>query len=168
MQVKFTVLGEPQGKGRPRFARQGNFVRTRTPEQTVIYENLIKTEYRSQCGDKMFPEKEPISITVYAFFEIPKSVSKKKAAAMLSGEIRPTKKPDYDNIGKVVSDSLNKIAFYDDAQVVDGLVRKFHSETPGILVVIQSVDYNENLAEKVLNLWSKEKGKHYQPGCGGR
>lgn len=168
MQVKFTVLGEPQGKGRPRFARIGNHVQTRTPEQTVLYENLIKTEYRRQCGDFMFPEKKPISITVYAFFEIPKSVSKKKAAAMLSGEIRPTKKPDYDNIGKVVSDSLNKVAFYDDAQVVDGLVRKFYSETPGILVVIQSVEYNKNLVEKVISLWKKTKAKLYQFGSGGR
>lgn len=168
MQVKFTVLGEPQGKGRPKFARHGNFVTTRTPDKTVLYENLIKTEYRRQCGDTMFPEKEPISITVYAFFEIPKSVSKKKAAAMLSGEIRPTKKPDYDNIGKVVSDSLNKVAYHDDAQVVDGLVRKFYSETPGILVVLQSVEYNNSLVEKVRALWHKAKNKIYQSACGGR
>lgn len=38
------------------------------------------------------------------------SDNRKKRAAKLSGAIRPTKKPDCDNIGKIVADSLNGIA----------------------------------------------------------
>ena len=42
--VVFTVPGEPQGKGRPRFARPkgSNFTMAYTPEKTVSYENRVK------------------------------------------------------------------------------------------------------------------------------
>ena len=52
--------------------------------------------------------------------------------------IRPIKKPDWDNIGKVVADSLNQVAYRDDAQVVDSQVRKFYSRQPRVEVTIQT------------------------------
>ena len=39
MELKFTIRGEPKGKGRPKFSRQGNIVRTYTPDTTANYEN---------------------------------------------------------------------------------------------------------------------------------
>ena len=62
---------------------------------------------------------------------------------MLSGEIRPTKKPDWDNSGKIIADSLNEIAYKDDSQIVDGMVRKFYGETPKVIVVIKEAITNE-------------------------
>ena len=42
MQVKFTILGEPKGKGRPRFSRKtGTAI---TPKDTVNYETLVHME----------------------------------------------------------------------------------------------------------------------------
>ena len=139
MKVKFVVLGSPQGKGRPRFSRHGEKLITRTPEATVQYENLIVTEYRRQCGDCRFGESDMLDLRVFAFYEIPKSTSKKKQKAMESGEIRPTKKPDFDNIGKVVADSLNGVAYRDDAMIVDAQVRKFYSYNPKLEISIQNV-----------------------------
>ncbi len=150
MRVKFTVLGEPRGKERPRCAKYSKH--PITPEQTVLYENLIKTEYRRQCGDKQFPQGQAITVLIYAFYSIPKSASKKKQAMMRSGEIRPTKKPDYDNIGKVVCDSLNGIAYHDDAQAVDGLVRKFYSDKPRVCVIIEEAEFNPELFEKIMSI----------------
>ena len=137
MKARFTVYGEPQGKGRPRFSKVAGHVETRTPDETVLYENLIKTEFRRQCGDIRFPDGAQLDMRVLAFYQVPASVSKKKLSKMLDGEIRPTKKPDWDNIGKVVADSLNKVAYRDDAQVVDAQVRKFFSMYPRIEVTIQ-------------------------------
>lgn len=37
MKVKFTILGEPAGKGRPRFRSVGPYVKTYTPEKTASY-----------------------------------------------------------------------------------------------------------------------------------
>ena len=99
MEVHFTVPGEPVGKGRPRFSRQGSFVMAYTPGKTVSYENLIKVEYERQSG-LSFGERE-IGLRVTAYFSIPKSVSKAKRQRMKDGEIRPAKKPDIDNVCKV-------------------------------------------------------------------
>lgn len=141
MNIKFTVLGDPTGKGRPRFSTVCGHVKTRTPENTVLYENLVKTEYRQQVGKK-FPDDAMLDFRVMAFYSVPKSVSKKKRAAMLEHRIRPTKKPDWDNIGKTVCDALNGIAYRDDAQVVDSMVRKFYSENPRVEVSIADIPLN--------------------------
>lgn len=140
MKIRFTILGEPQGKGRPRFANVKGKVITRTPDATVLYENLIATEYRRQVGSAKFPDNEMVDMRIMAYFTIPASASKKKQKQMEDGEIRPTKKPDMDNIIKVVADSLNQIAYRDDAQVVDCQLRKYYSRQPRIEVTILSVD----------------------------
>lgn len=140
MKVRFTVLGEPQGKGRPRFANVKGKVITRTPDATVLYENLIATEYRRQVGSTKFPDNEKLDMRIVAYFTIPASASKKKQKQMQDGEIRPTKKPDMDNIIKVVADSLNHIAYRDDAQIVDCQLRKYYSRQPRIEVMILSAD----------------------------
>jgi Holliday junction resolvase RusA-like endonuclease len=75
-----------------------------------------------------------IEAFIQAFFSIPKSASQVKKAKMLSGDIRPTKKPDWDNIGKVVCDALNNLAYGDDSHVVSGTVYKWYSEEPRIVV----------------------------------
>lgn len=137
MKVKFTVYGEPQGKGRPRFSKVANHVKTRTPDETILYENLIQTEFRRQCGNVRFSDEDQLDMRILAFYQIPSSASKKKTRQMLDRAIRPTKKPDWDNIGKVVADSLNQVAYRDDAQVVDSQVRKFYSDQPRIEVTIQ-------------------------------
>lgn len=137
MQVKFTVLGEPHGKGRPRFVPQTG--RAITPKDTVNYETLVRTEYAIQCKGLRFPDDAMLDVRILAYYGIPKSASKKKRAEMLEHRIRPTKKPDFDNIGKIVCDSLNQVAYHDDASIVDAQVRKFYSEKPRIEVTILEV-----------------------------
>ena len=56
---------------------------------------------------------------------------------MLNKKIRPTKKPDTDNIAKVICDSLNMIAYHDDAVVVDLSVSKYYGEIPEVRVKIK-------------------------------
>lgn len=138
MRAKFCIHGDPQGKGRPRFSTVCGHVHTRTPDETVLYENLVKTEYRQQVGVK-FPDDAMLDVRIFAYYPIPKSVSKRKRQAMLERKIRPTKKPDWDNVGKVICDSLNGIAYRDDAQVVDSMVRKFYGEDPKVVVTIEEI-----------------------------
>lgn len=138
MRAKFCIHGDPQGKGRPRFSIVCGHVHTRTPDETVLYENLVKTEYRQQVGVK-FPDDAMLDVRIFAYYPIPKSASKRKRQAMLEKKIRPTKKPDWDNVGKVICDSLNGIAYRDDAQVVDSMVRKFYSEDPKVVVTIEEI-----------------------------
>ena len=59
---------------------------------------------------------------------------------MEAGEIRPVKKPDADNIIKVVADSLNKVAYRDDADIVRVALEKFYSWQPRIEVEIKTLE----------------------------
>ena len=51
-EVEFEIVGEPKGKGRPRFARIGNGVRSYTPKETHNYESFIKVSYINSVGQK--------------------------------------------------------------------------------------------------------------------
>jgi Holliday junction resolvase RusA-like endonuclease len=122
------------GKGRPKFARRGNFVSTYTPEKTANYETLVKWYFQQEAqGQKL---DGMLKVEIDAFYPIPKSTSKKQAENMRNGIIRPVKKPDFDNVGKIICDSLNEIAFKDDSQIVDGRVQKFYSDTPRVEIEI--------------------------------
>ena len=133
MTLRFVVHGAPVAKGRPRMTRNG---RTYTPQKTVNYENLVRLEYTRQCGEQKFPQDSPLDVRIMAYYPIPKSVSKKKRQLMIDKQLRPLKKPDTDNVCKAILDSLNDIAYHDDAQVVDSMIRKFYSENPRVVVTI--------------------------------
>ncbi len=139
MKVSFTILGEPQGKGRPRFTKVGSYVKTYTPDKTAAYENLVKLEYERQCRGVRFGDKDFLEMRIYAFYGIPKSTSKKKRGQMLEGIIRPSKKPDMDNVIKVIADSLNNVAYRDDTQIVDSYIRKLYSESPRVEIEIEKI-----------------------------
>ena len=119
----FEVLGQPQGKARARVTRWGAY----TPDKTVLYENLIKLSFQQK-----YPNHKPfdgyLKMNIKAIFEPVKSTSKKNRALMLKGEIKPSKKPDIDNICKCVLDALNKIAYVDDIQVIELNVSKEYGE----------------------------------------
>ena len=134
MKVKFTVLGEPRGKQRPRMTKTGH---TYTPIETVQYENLVRLEYSRQCHDFIFEDRTPLDARITAYYSIPKSTSVNKRQAMLEHRIRPINKVDCDNLVKIVLDSLNGIAYRDDVQVVDCQVRKFYSDRPRVVVTLQ-------------------------------
>lgn len=136
--IQFTVYGTPVGKGRPKFSTFNGHATAYTPAKTVNYENLVKLSYQQQCGGKMYEKDIALAIDIMAFFPIPKSVSKKKAAQMLSGFIKPTKRPDLDNVAKAVLDALNKIAFYDDSQIIALSMSKFYSDKPRTEISIRS------------------------------
>ena len=138
-EIRFTIPGKPFGKQRPRVVNRGKFSTAYTPKKTVQYENLVKLYYEQAAHGEMFPEDAMLDVRIFAFYEIPKSTSKKRRADMLANKIRPTKKPDFDNIGKIICDSLNLVAYHDDSSVVDAQVRKFYSEQPRVVVSIKTI-----------------------------
>lgn len=111
-----------------------------TPDKTVLYENFIATRYMEAAGEQRFSDGAYIKARIQAFYEIPKSSSKVKKTAMLSGELLPTKKPDIDNIVKAVLDALNEVAYRDDTQVVELQVRKQYSERPRLEICLEELE----------------------------
>lgn len=131
--TSFCVAGEPQGKARPRFTRYG---RTYTPCKTTAYEYEIREAFR-KAGGKL--TELPVKVQITAYYKIPISVSRSRAAKMDGGEILPTKKPDTDNIAKAVCDALNGVAYKDDAQVCSLVVEKVYSHNPMIFVTVSEI-----------------------------
>ena len=130
--VIFIVHGEPRGKGRPRFTRSGHAY---TDEKTKQYESLVRASYLKN-GHKF---TSPVRVTIMAHFKPPKK-SKKVVGDMLDGHILPTKKPDVDNIAKIILDGLNGVAWDDDTQVVDLSVGKYYSEEPRVAVMVEEIN----------------------------
>lgn len=127
--VVFTIPGVPVAKGRPRFARRGNFVSTYSPEKTVNYENLVKV-YASQAMQGQEPMVGAVLVVIIIHLAPPASWSQKKQRSALNGGIYPTSKPDLDNTIKLLMDACNEIVWKDDKQVTDLMVTKRYAAKP--------------------------------------
>lgn len=131
--IAFTVPGEPQGKGRAKIVKIGGFSRMATPAKTVAYEGLV-----AMAAQQAMRGAQPLAcacaIEVECIFAMPASMSKKNRVEALAGRMRPTKKPDGDNVLKAVCDGINGVVWKDDVQAVDSRVIKRYGDTPAVHV----------------------------------
>ena len=129
----FTIFGDPVGKQRPRVTQHGTY----TPKKTKDYEELVKSLYQGPYfGDV------PLCVDVLAVFPIPKSYTKKQRAECLGKPYM--KKPDYDNILKIISDALNGVAYKDDNQIVSAYIYKRYTcevnDDPRVTVILKEAE----------------------------
>lgn len=123
MTIEFTIPGVPQGKERPRFTQNGA---TYTPKKTKDYEKLVAWAYQCEAHGAKFTGT--IRVDIAAIYPVPHSWSKRKQAEAIDNQILPMVKPDWDNIGKIVCDALNGIAYKDDAVITDATVCKRYED----------------------------------------
>lgn len=137
----FVIKAEPQGKARPRFARTRNGVVTFTPQKTKDFEEVVRAAYLEKYSKLgLDPIDKAVQVSIRAKFTIPKSWNKKKREQALKGYLYPTKKPDVDNIAKAICDALNGLAYKDDSQVVELILKKGYAEEGYMAVYIQEVE----------------------------
>lgn len=140
MTIKFTVPGVPVGKGRPRFTRGGH---TYTPEKTKAYEETVRLCWKTQSG-QCFAGGIPLLASIIAYFPIPKSTGRKKAAAM-EGTFHLSR-PDADNLVKAVLDALNGYAYPDDSAIqIDRCYKIYTNGLPRVEVEIRDAANAEDL-----------------------
>ena len=134
--IRFEILGQPVAKQRPRVTRAGIAY---TPSKTVNYEAVVRYTYQSE-----YPQQKPIlgriEASITAIFPIPKSYSKKKTEELLNGRNNYDKKPDCDNLAKIILDSLNGIAYKDDNQVTVLHVYKEYGAQPKVIVELKEIE----------------------------
>lgn len=133
--TKFTIPGKPQGKGRPRFSSRSGHAYT--PAQTADYENKVRLYYSRQT--RCTPLQGNIRADITAYFPIPKSTRKAKAIQLAEEHTPCPKKPDADNIAKIILDSLNGLAYTDDSAVIYLTVGKLYGNTPRVEVTLTEV-----------------------------
>jgi Holliday junction resolvase RusA-like endonuclease len=133
--VVVELLGKPKGKARPRFARRTGHAYT--PQETANYEACLRHEAAVAMAGRA-PLAGAVRVQVNAYFGVPQSWSSKKRGAALAGAIRPTKRPDWENVAKML-DALNGVVWRDDAQVVSGLIEKFFSDRPRLRIEVVAI-----------------------------
>lgn len=120
-----------QAKQRPRItAHHGAY----TPRETKAAERAIAIAYKGACirayGEVVRARKGvPVAISVECRTAAPKQYPR-WLPAWLKPRMPFTKKPDWDNLGKTVTDALNGIAYADDSQVIAAHIYKLDME-PG-------------------------------------
>ena len=134
MGFEFEVIGDIKGKARPRVNTYT--CKAYTPENTKDYEMLIKQYFKIKYP-RYVPLENRVSVKIVAQFKIPKTTTKKDRALIEEGKLSPTKKPDIDNIVKIILDALNKMAIKDDNQITKIEVEKTYGEVEKIIVKIE-------------------------------
>ena len=134
MVYEFEVIGDIKGKARPRV---NTYTGTAyTPTGTKDYENLIKQYFKVK-----YPRYEPldgrVAIKIIAYFEVTKNTTKKDKKLIEERLLSPTKKPDIDNIVKIILDALNKMEFKDDNQITKIEVEKKYALEDKLYVKIE-------------------------------
>lgn len=139
--IEIVLLGKPVAKGRPRFNRETGVAYT--PAKTVKYETELKFAAAQVMGDRP-PIDGPLRLEMDIVVPVAVSWPKRKQAAALAGEIRPTAKPDLDNFMKVV-DAANLVVWIDDSQIVDARLTKRYGDKPGVWLRVFPLTPNDGV-----------------------
>ena len=138
-EFRAVVLGEPVAQGRPRFSRQGGFVKAYDPAKSRDYKQYIRLVAREDAPEVPVTGAVQLSLKIYR--AIPKSMSKCKREAAIAGRLRPTTKPDVSNILKGVEDALKGLWYADDSQIVGyGALGKWYDDKPRIEIVMWDLE----------------------------
>lgn len=133
IEIKFNeTYKAPIGSPRPRFRNTGRFVQTYMPTSYTKHKAYIQEQMPKLLTDKN------LKVSLYFYFEPPKSWSKKRKLIAI-GTYKRTK-PDVDNLIKTVLDAANNHVWQDDNQVVHIDSYKMYAEESKIVMVIKEVD----------------------------
>lgn len=130
-----TIPGEAIGQGRPQFNTKTKTARdpAKSRNQKAFIKYLVADEVKKEGWEVT---DKPVRVEIQANLLIPTSASKKKQEQMANGEIRPTKKPDVDNIYKLVTDAMSGLVYLDDKQVWQAVVQKQYAYKPEVFVKV--------------------------------
>lgn len=163
IELKFTIDGKVKAKQSTRFTFKGFKY---TNQDVVDYANWVKL-----CFKQAYPDFNPnslvgfnLSIGINTYFKMPTTFSKKKKYMASVGLIRPTVKPDWDNIPKNICDALNGIAYPDDKAIVTGYSSKYYSDKEYVTVNIIGEKWNEVRKESNVKISDKPTKKKTTKG----
>lgn len=139
MELKRLIIrGVPKAQKRAKFTNRGGFIRGYDP--SVKDKSDIIAQIKMNAPER--PYEEPLNIIMY--FEMPRPNShygtgKKAGVLKASAPEFCDKKPDIDNLMKIVLDSMNRLYFRDDSIIVAVNAIKYYGESPKTEIVIMSI-----------------------------
>ena len=133
--LRFVVPGKPVAKARARTGHGFAY----TPKQTASYEAWVKLCASQEMQSRPLLEG-PLRVHIVCSLAIPQSWSKKKQRAAAAGEIKPTTRPDADNVEKAIWDACKGIVWKDDSQVVEWSGVKAYDGMPQVAVTVEALE----------------------------
>lgn len=128
MRISFEVPVPPVAKARARVDPRSG--RHYTPKRTELGEAAVRLFAKRHAPPA--PHAGPVVVDLEFVLPVPASWPRAKREAALAGLLRPTCKPDRDNLEKLTLDALTRSGRFwrDDAQVVDGRSSKVYGARP--------------------------------------
>ena len=131
--ISISLLGEPCA-WRHRTSADGKHRYLPAKQRNVSSALRLKAEEAMISGAML---TGPVRLHLLAEFAIPDGWSARKRNAAILGDILPAKKPDLDNLMKLVGDCLSKIVISDDKLICEAICRKRYSTQPKIVLTIE-------------------------------
>jgi Holliday junction resolvase RusA-like endonuclease len=144
-EIKFIVYGEPIAQKRHRHFSRGGFTRVYDPSQ------LDKRDFGAIAAYHIpdTPFDEPLLLVVRSFFKRPKSHFRTgKFAGILKDIVSffHSGKPDVDNLGKFVMDSLSKVT-------IEGVVRKYWADDSRVSMYLHLKAYDNDVPRTEIEIY---------------
>lgn len=136
MIAQFSIPGTPVAWARANRGKGFTF----TPAKQRGYGEIVRFAAKEAMNGST-PADGALKLSVSVRLPIPASWSKRKQEDAALGLIRPAKKPDWDNAGKIISDAMNGIVYRDDAQIVEATVTKHYDLCPRVDVLVMAANY---------------------------
>jgi len=135
--IEFEILGDPKSQKRHRSVRTGSGIRSYDPSADDKGNFIAQLIAQIPTGFK--PITEPIAVYVCFDMKRPQSHFRAGKNAGILKDNAPTvhtKKPDIDNLCKLIMDSGNGILWMDDALIYSLAVRKQYGDQPKTKIII--------------------------------
>jgi Holliday junction resolvase RusA-like endonuclease len=115
-EIEVVIPGEPVAQGRPRFSSHGGFPRAYDPKKSKEGKQSVRFFVAKAMQDQDIEILSgPIMMRVQFGIKLPKSQERKRTPRP---RVWRVKKPDLDNLIKLIKDGCSGIAFLDDNQIV--------------------------------------------------
>lgn len=137
--IRIEVPGPAVAQGRPRATAALGHVRLYDPPKSHAYKELVKGFARQAMGQRL-PTKRAVACHLWIYRPIQQSESKHRRDLKASGFIRPTVKPDVDNVFKSVTDACTGIVWHDDNQIVEAHIVKRYSDRPRVVLEVEEFE----------------------------
>lgn len=143
MIISLEIPGDPVSKQSFRYTRSGIKYKDK---KVVVQEAYIKLIATSVKPETLL--MGPLRVSIIVYISMPRYIlnSKKKRAFAIAQKLLPTKKPDCDNITKLILDALEKVIYNNDSQICVYNFQKFYSDNPRTEIIIEELEeFNENI-----------------------
>lgn len=132
------IDGDPYGKRAPQIARRGQHSHLHPHKLDKEYAKRIAIELAESKFIPITDNRAPIWVEIAAYFSRPDThllSDGKSLSAEGKRWLEPTKKPDTDNISKIILDTFTHAGVWpDDSQVTMQNIEKAWSEEPCVIV----------------------------------